>query len=200
MRKVLFVLLLAVISLSAFAQDKIVTTNGDEIPCKVTKITAKNIKYRIFGSADSSILSMSKKSIFSITYESGVKEVFNETHVDDNDPEGHWDKRSMASQGKADAKQNYRGYKGARAGTVITATLTSPLAGLIPAIVCSCVKPKDKNLNYPDETLMQNKEYANAYRKQAHTMKSGKVWGGWGLGVGLNAAIIVIAVVIIIVL
>jgi len=190
--------LLALAILFAFkasAQDIITKTNGDEVMCHVTKITAKNIKYRGTG-ADTSIASIPKKQVFSIKYENGMKEMFNETHVDDADPDGHWDKRSMADQGKADADQYYHKYHGARAAASISTVFTGAILGLIPTIACASTPPKDKRLGYPDAGLMKNKEYADAYKREAHHIKKKKVWGGYVTGVVIDVVCGVIWVAI----
>ena len=184
----------------AIAQDVITTTEGTDIQGKVFKITKKSIKYIDSNTTDTSkgvLHTIPKKDVFSIKYESGVQEVFNQDkYVDDKDPEGHWDKRSMSRQGREDAKKNYRRYKPAKRATVWTTIITDPILGLIPAIACSTTPPKDHNLDYPDESLMQNEEYAKAYKKEARRMKIKKVWGGYALGSGIYAAIIVTVVLL----
>lgn len=178
------------------AQDVITTTEGTDIQGKVFKITKRSIKYIDSNTADTAkgvLHTIAKKDVFSVKYESGVKEVFNQDkYVDDNDPEGHWDKRSMSRQGREDARKYYRRYKPAKRGTVWAAIVADPVLALIPAISCSTVPPKDENLDYPDEALMKNEEYATAYKKEAYRMKVKKIWGGYILGTGIYAAIIVI--------
>jgi hypothetical protein len=94
-------------------------------------------------------------------------------------------------KGQIDASRNYKKYKGAGAGTLIT-SLVSPLLGLIPAIACSATAPKLTNLNYPDEKLFMQKNYYDGYTKKAKKIKSGKVWKNWGIGLGVNILAVLI--------
>lgn len=185
------------ITFPAFSQDIITKTNGDELQGKVIKITKINVKYKMEGNGDSSVHSIAKKSVFSIKYENGLKEVFNESHIDDADMEGHWDKKSMKQQGKEDAMDNYHKYRGAKAGTEITAFVGGPIIGLIPAIICSSTPPKEKNLNYPDPELMKNEEYNAGYRAETRHLKRKKVWGGYVAGVVIEIASIVLEVMLV---
>lgn len=191
-------ILIAVLLLSfrAFAQDMITETNGDEISCHIVKITSKNIKFRPVGREDTGVISIPKRMVFTIKYQTGLEETLNETHVDDNDPDGHWNKQSMAERAKQDAWNNYHGYHGAAAGTFWTCFVTGGLFGLIPAITTSAHAPKDNHLNEPDPELMKNDEYRKAYRKQAHTIKTRKVWGAYAGGTILGAAVIIAIVII----
>lgn len=95
-------------------------------------------------------------------------------------------------KGEIDASKHYRKYKGAATGTLIT-SLVSPLLGLIPAIACSSTTPKLENLGYPDQQLFQKSDYYKGYTKKAKRIKSGKVWKNWGIGLGVNIALVLIA-------
>ena len=95
-------------------------------------------------------------------------------------------------KGQMDAEINYKKYKGASVGTLIT-SLVSPIVGLIPAIACSASKPKIENLGYPNEELFKQPEYYNSYTKKAKKIKQGKVWKNWGIGFGVNLVIILLA-------
>jgi len=99
---------------------------------------------------------------------------------------------SLAVKGQIDAERNYKKYRGAATGTLI-ASLVSPLIGLIPAIACSATTPKLKNLGYPDETLFKQAEYHASYTQKAKRIKKRKVWTNWGIGLGVNLAIVIIA-------
>lgn len=169
----------------AHAQDVITTTEGGSIQGRVFKITPKAIKYKNTGAADSTVVhSIPKKEVFQINYETGVKETFNqEKYVDDNDPDGHWDRRSMTLQGREDAQEFYDGYRAGKWWTYGVTVATTGIVGLIPAIIITSTPPRNRNLNYPDEELMKNPRYSKAYKQEARRIKSRKVWGGYGLGV-----------------
>ena len=44
-----------------------------------------------------------------------------------------------------------------------------------------------KNLNYPDENLMQNADYSKCYKHQAQKMKKKKIWKFFAIGSGIYA-------------
>lgn len=182
--------------ISGFAQDIITTTSGDDITCKVKKITKNNVKYYLFGNGDTTLKSMHKTEVFTIKYESGLKEVFNEIKVNDNNEEGKWDESYYARQGREDAKDNYHSPGGAGFGTFATAFLGGPIIGLIPAIPISSTPPKDSHMNYPDRKLEENTAYKTAYRHQAHKTKAGHIWGCYAAGVILDVFAVVVVLLL----
>ncbi|KAA6439357.1 hypothetical protein FEM33_13935 [Dyadobacter flavalbus] len=97
----------------------------------------------------------------------------------------------LSVKGQIDAERNYVKYKGAATGTLI-ASLVSPLIGLIPAIATSSTTPKIENLGYPDESLFRQANYHAAYTRKAKKIKQGKVWKNWGIGFGVNLALILL--------
>jgi len=102
------------------------------------------------------------------------------------------DPSQMARDGKKDAKLHYQYKNCGRNITGITSTF-SPIIGLVPAIAYSSSPPKDKNLNYPNHLLMDNRKYSEGYRKQAHKMKTRRVWVMFGAGT-LSYLVLVIIV------
>lgn len=94
-------------------------------------------------------------------------------------------------KGQIDAARNYKRYKGAATGTLLT-SLLSPVIGLIPAILCSATNPKIENLGYPNEELFKQAAYYKAYTKKAKKIKQRKVWSNWGIGLGVNLVLILI--------
>ncbi len=98
----------------------------------------------------------------------------------------------LSIKGQIDAEKHYRKYKGASVGTLIT-SLVSPLLGLIPAIASGSSTPKLKNLGYPDEKLFQQADYHASYTRKAKKIKQKKVWTNWGIGLGVNLAIVIAA-------
>lgn len=97
-------------------------------------------------------------------------------------------------QGEMDARINYKKYKGAGTGVLVT-SLISPLVGLVPAITCSATEPKFDNLGFTDAELMKNPDYSEGYIKKAKKIKQRKVWTNFSIGLGVNilASIILIS-------
>lgn len=97
----------------------------------------------------------------------------------------------LTVKGQIDAERNYVKYKGSATGTLI-ASLVSPLIGLIPAIATSSTTPKLENLGYPDESLFRQANYHAGYTRKAKKIKQQKVWKNWGIGFGVNLALILL--------
>lgn len=76
--KRLLTALLALVSLSAFAQDIIICRNGDEISSKVLKISKTEIEYKKWANQDGPTYTLEKAEVFMIKYQNGEKDVFKE--------------------------------------------------------------------------------------------------------------------------
>ena len=100
---------------------------------------------------------------------------------------------NLSEKGRVDADTYYRGFSGAKTGTLLIAGIISPLGGLIPAIICSSTSPSEYNLNAPNSELMREPDYHNAYKAEAFRIKKRKTWGGWAIG----SAIAIVAYVIV---
>ena len=108
-------------------------------------------------------------------------------------PSGQLSYSTLFQQGENDAKLYYRGYKGAGTATFLT-TFLLPILGLVPAIACSSSPPRGDKLGMPNLNFAQeNPDYFRGYNQQAKRIKSRKVWGNFGIAVGINVAIILIA-------
>jgi hypothetical protein len=200
------VLLLA--SVYASAQDVLVKRNGEEIQAKVLTITPTQITYLLPGNPQDTLATpageqtLARRDVFMIKYENGAKEVFEEEPTTPvrtvaYEPETRpiavrkENKPDMFQRGKFDAMNYYRGYTGAATGTLI-ASLMSPLIGLIPAVACSAAPPAERNLDFPSYDHYKDGNYQTGYRQQAHRMKAGRVWRNWGIGLGVNVALVVL--------
>lgn len=75
MKKILL-LLGALLSLSAMAQDVVVMQNGDEIQCKLIEIGIEKITYKKWSNLNGPLYVEEKADVFMIKYENGEKEVF----------------------------------------------------------------------------------------------------------------------------
>ncbi|WP_299818341.1 hypothetical protein [uncultured Pontibacter sp.] len=78
MKKIILVLLVLVPCFMAQAQDVLLKRNGDEIQVKVQEIGLEVIKYKRFDNLQGPVILIAKQDVFMITYENGIKEVFNE--------------------------------------------------------------------------------------------------------------------------
>jgi len=77
MKKIVLVLLSVLITSFAFAQDIIITKEGNKIEAKVLEINEYDIKYKKLENLDGPVYTMKKSDIASIIYENGQVDVFN---------------------------------------------------------------------------------------------------------------------------
>ena len=156
------------------AQDTLSMRSGENILVKVIEVGTSEVKYKKQDNLNGPMFSILKSDLLMIKYENGTNDDFSSIKkiegnslfvIDDS------------VQGKNDAKRFYNGYKTAGKAVVVTGYII-PL--LIPALTISIATttkvPKDENLNYPSNSLMQNEKYANSYRQEALKIKKRKVW------------------------
>lgn len=96
----------------------------------------------------------------------------------------------MYKRGISDATRYYKGYKGAAAGTLVTAIVGTPVLGLVPALVTTSAKVKDENLKYPDPELFANKDYKEGYIMRANQRKKRKTWINYAIGSGVSLIVL----------
>lgn len=182
-----FIFLFSLFSmLTLFSQDVITKQNGDEIKAKILEVTNTELKYKKFDNLEGPVFTMKLNEVFMILYQNGTKEVFNSSK---NVEETTQDSEQTYQSGVTDSRQYYKSYKAAGTVTLLT-SLLSPLVGLVPALACSLTPPSDENLDYPSHEKMKNPDYSQGYKNKAKKTKSGKVWMNWGIGFGVNVALI----------
>jgi len=104
--------------------------------------------------------------------------------------------QDMYIRGYNDAIKYYKSYKVAGNSVLIASSL--PFYGImfggVSALLASSAAPMDKNLDYPDLSLMRNSEYAKGYKVSARNIKRKKMlsnfFAGIGIGLGLTVAMI----------
>ncbi|CAA9302128.1 MAG: hypothetical protein AVDCRST_MAG56-5516 [uncultured Cytophagales bacterium] len=212
MKATIPLLVFLLLSVGAAAQDVLVKRNGDEIKAKVLTITPSEITYLLPVNPQDSAATpaaehtIARRDVFMVKYENGVKEVFEDQGTSQGtgemktvayEPEAKpvavrkENQAEMFQRGKFDATNYYHGYTGAATGTLIV-SLLSPVFGLIPAIACSAAPPAPQTLHFPSYEHYKDGSYQMGYRQQAHRMKAGRVWRNWGIGLGVNVALIVL--------
>ncbi len=188
-----------------FSQDMIIQRSTDEIPAKVIEVTTTEIKYKRLDNLEGPTFIIPKSDVFMIRYANGTNDIFyadnpgTETASESSPlPEPKTEQvipipssSDLHRQGVSDATRYYQGYKAASTATLLVGLL-SPVVGLIPALSCSATPPAEKNLNYPNQELMNKTEYYDAYTRQSRKIKQGKVWTNLGIAFGVNVAAILI--------
>lgn len=79
-------------------------------------------------------------------------------------------------KGVDDADSNYRVKKSSKAAILLTTLIGGPVAGIIPTIACSAVKPNNKSLNIPSSALVSDDAYMKGYKNEAHFIKKHNTW------------------------
>jgi hypothetical protein len=185
MKKILLFILFICSSNIIKAQDTLSMRSGENILVKVIEVGTSEVKYKKIDNLNGPDFSMLKSDLLMIKYENGTKEDFSSVKkiegnnlflIDDS------------VQGKNDAKRFYKYNK--IVGTMIVANLLvlPILPSLAFSIAATSKIPKDKNLNYPSISLMQNEKYADSYRQEAKKIKNRKIWTSFGgsiVGLGL---------------
>jgi hypothetical protein len=204
MKHLLSFILLAFVATTGIAQDVITKKNGEGVQAKVLEITPTEIKYKRFENQDGPTYTLAKADVLLVKYENNTEEVFTGTESFTQgivkpsvetvpvtmtgitkEPVVNAASTNLYVKGQHDAEMHYSDYRSAGTG-VLVGSLLSPILGLVPAIVCSTVKPQTHNLNYPDHNLMQDAGYSTGYTNKARKMKSGRVWRNWTIGLGVN--------------
>ncbi len=188
--RLMFLVIMLVSLQQVFAQDIIKKRNGLEIKSLVREINPTEIKYVAFDNKNGPIYIILKDEVEYILYENGTKDIFNVAKTEPKKDTVVVINKTVSDEnlylkGRSDANLYYDGYKPAGTGTFII-SLLSPLAGLLPAVICSNTKPSFDNLNIPNQTLAKNNEYTTGYTSQAYAIKSKKVWRNWGIALGIN--------------
>jgi hypothetical protein len=79
-------------------------------------------------------------------------------------------------KGQADAEDNYRASKGCRRTVFLASLVGGPLVGVIPAAV-NVAKTSDSTLNMPKTNMVNDDDYVNGYKHEAHYIKKHNTWG-----------------------
>ncbi len=193
----LFVLVFLCVALinAAYAQDTIKRIDRRTITSKVDSVGLLDIYYRSAIDHYRQHRTISKGVVADIAYENGRKDilfVMNGKGIDTSSPMLHLPDSVMYQLGRHDAKRYYSGYKGAYIGTLLATFPGSPAAGLITGIACSATPPNDRKLDCPNVVLADKATYRDGYATKARSIKKGKVWTAFGIGVILNVAVFAI--------
>jgi hypothetical protein len=101
--------------------------------------------------------------------------------------------------GKAQARTNYKGNK--RLNKLVFVSGLIGLAGIIPATITQLNRTiQEKNLNYPDQALWENRAYQEAYLKEARKIRRHQTWKAlaealWILMLVVGAGLMVWAII-----
>ena len=193
MKKRLLVFLFSLALSVAFAQDRIVKVNGEEMLARVLEITLEEILYRQPDSLLVDTLRVPVTEVFMVRFENGAKEVFAQ-----NLPENKAGAEEVLSStqyyllGRQDAIRYYKG-TGTLWGSAASSALLFPY-GYAGSALLGLTPPKARKNTVSNVTLLSNPDYVRGYEEQARSTKGNKALAGAGIGTGvvLGAVLVMI--------
>ena len=166
---------LIMISTFSYSQDVLTKKNGEDIQAKVLEVTSSEVKYKKFDNLNGPNFTVLKSNLLMIRYQNGSKDDFSNIV-------------NEFTHGQNDAITYYQGYKAAATGTLLTTILpiSGPGFSYYMFVQPSSNPPRNENLGYPDNNLMNNQEYAKGYVQKAQQIKRKKVIKNFIVGIVLN--------------
>ena len=73
---------------------------------------------------------------------------------------------------------------------LLTTSILTPIAGIVPALITTSSKVKEQNLNYPNADLFANKDYQEGYIMRANQRKKRKTWINYAIGSGVSLMVL----------
>lgn len=184
------IILMLNLSLAAnivYGQDLITRRNGQVVKARVKKIGTREIEYNIYDNPDGPRHTLLITDVTKINYENGTIDTFD--LKDYVKPKEYSNEMSLWEQGGYDAKKYFKGqqafYGGLASGALVIGY------GWIPAYIIGRTPPRYDHLNFPDPSLMDNRDYREAYMTKAFQIKKHKTREGFALGC---VAVIVVAI------
>ncbi|WP_439880825.1 hypothetical protein ACSX1A_16925 [Pontibacter sp. MBLB2868] len=193
MKKSMLLVLFLVLLQSAFAQDKIIKLNGEEILAHVVEIKVSEITYQHPDSLTGKLYLIPKADVFMIRFANGSKEIIAEaigqqSVMMPNTPE------QMYEIGRKDAELLYKG-KGAMWGSAASSFIFP--YGLAGSVAIGLVRPKAANHPVSDINYLSNPDYVRGYEDRAKKRKLGKAAAGAGIGIGAFTVVAAVATVMV---
>jgi hypothetical protein len=168
------------------AQDIIKKNNAETLEVNIIATSKSDITYILKTAKNNdSIVSINKNICYSIQRKGQAEEILFEKEKNMEKELAKIVSKEDSLQeyfnGKDDARQYYRNFR--KPGRVVLATsLFSPIIGLIPAIISTSTKVKEKNKFYPDPIGSKIDRYYVGYSKEAKKIKVKVVWRNWAFG------------------
>lgn len=199
MMKRLIVLLSFAFASSAFAQEKVILTDGTELSVKILEIDNTNIKYKKIDLPEGPVFNILKEQIFKITYTNGKSEVFQQNlpalkpQATDNKktdqpfiPNGVITDANMYLRGQTDAKNYYKAPMTTIGGVLIGGLggTLAPLGGVLLPMTYSAIvasSPVNVRKNFSETDLLKNASYIAGYNDEAYRKKIRNLYLGAGI-------------------
>ena len=157
------------------AQDTLTMRSGENIAVKVLEVGPSEVKYKKIDNLNGPNFTVLKSNLLMIRYQNGSKDDFSSIV-------------NEFTHGQNDAITYYQGYKPAATGTLLTTIIpiSGPGFSYYMFVQPSSNPPRNENLGYPDNNLMNDQEYAKGYVQKAQQIKRKKVIKNFIVGIVLN--------------
>jgi|SRR5690606_34827200 len=198
MQSKFFILILSFLAISGsvLAQDKLLDQQGNEYLVKVLEISPDSVFYKPYqDSATTVIYVIPKSSVFMITYQNGVKDVFGNEKQQTQTSETQTPAMSSLDYTRLGRNHAITYFQAKSAyWATLGSTLYSPPLGLAVGAGIGLSAPPVRKLETPQPELLQNIHYVQGYQKQAKKQKLGKAAAGFGTGVGIYVAVVILII------
>jgi len=104
------------------------------------------------------------------------------------------DSAAITTKATAEANKTYKGSTGTAIATLFATVIGTPVIGTLVAVTASSTPPAYSKLTPPHKAMLNDKIYRKEYQKQAHKIKQRKVWIAFGVGVVIDAILVVLIV------
>jgi hypothetical protein len=189
MKKLLMAgILYLLIGTASSAQDTLVTKLDERMA--VTEVYTEDdiVRFKKSDAPESKASKLKLKDVRYIFYKDGTRD-FYDSHGKRHNSEEEAD---LSDRGRKDAEKYYKGKNCGAMFVGLSAICLTPVLGLIPAVSVANASPRYKNLEYPDEQLMEKQAYKDSYVETAHQKKKNLVWISYGVGTAFFITAIIV--------
>ena len=175
--KRIFILLVLLHAKSIFVQDTLKFINGEKIAVKILEIQPTVIKYKRFDYLDGPLITVIKKDVEFISYQSGSIE-----NLNPNKNKIAIDSSTLYYIGISDAQQYYRAYRSEIPLVLFSTVVFSPILGLFPTMYIANKKiiDEDRPKGYFKDDYYSNNLINPKYTNQSK-MRKKKIWSTYFL-------------------
>jgi hypothetical protein len=191
MKRIVLLLTALLCFSSAFSQDIIIKSTGEELKVKVTEINSREVLYKWPDSLQRRTFSLPKTEVWLIKYANGHQEIVSPASSETAANQTTENPLLMYEQGRQDAKHYYKG-RGIMLAS-FGATLVFPYGYAVP-FALGASPPKVKPERVSDIRFLKDSDYIKGYQRQAQIKKAKKAAAGAGLGTLALFGLVILAI------
>ncbi|WP_242921983.1 hypothetical protein [Pontibacter liquoris] len=185
--KWMLLLPLCMACLAAYGQDIIVKKDGAQLVAKITRVQPDSIYYHYISDESGPDLAVARQEVAQVQFTGHAPPLLLTDVMYTNERSNLAEAGQMRLQARQDALAYYKP-RGVF-WTTLGATVFNPVAGLVTGAVVSVVPPVVAAAGNPDNALLKDPIYREAYRKQARKRKIGHAAAGFSAGAAVLSAV-----------